>query len=541
MTSTYWWRRGCLAAAAAVTLTAGIAPPAGAEPPSAKTSQREAQRVDAIPAPKLDWQPCSDAADTQCATVQLPLDYDEPGGEQITIALRKVPAANQAERIGSLFINPGGPGTSAKESLANGGTYFSESVRDRFDLIGMDPRGMGDSSPLKCITNPDEVLKVATPAFLMGFPLNSDDARTYQKSYKAIADACSGSKLASAMTTTEVARDMDVLRRALGDDKLNYLGFSYGSYLGQVYANMFPDRVRAVAIDGIINPPDWLGSRLSAFVPLNLRLDSALASEKAFEAVLSRCAQVGDCPLADPVADASDVLAKLRERPVTFPLPDGGTQTVTFQDVVSDLLKLLYDEDTVEAVPEYLAIIKQLQAAPEGAPSATTRLSELRTQAGGDQSPFGLAPTIHDLESVTRRAAVICSEGAHPSARAARSIARVYDFDLPHFGAKWIWEDAICAAPNWQVRDEDAYRGPFNQKTAAPVLVVGNEHDPATYVENAREVAKILPNSRLVVSDNWGHTAYGKSMCATDAIDNYLLDPEGGQRIDCRDGRQPFS
>ncbi|MFD0539044.1 alpha/beta fold hydrolase [Actinomadura luteofluorescens] len=224
--------------------------------PGDTTSPVEKARADRVPTPKLDWYKCYDTA--ECATVRLPLDYDDPKGATTEIAVLRVRARNAKKRIGSLFVNPGGPGGQGTAIAYQAPYFLGKDVLDRFDIVGFDPRGIGFSSNVACFkSTKDQTLALA--GMNVAFPVGAKQEAAYVKSAKAVGKGCSttGKKLAGAMSTAEAARDMDVLRRAVGDKKLSYLGFSYGTAIGQYYANMFPDRLRAVVVDGVINPVSW--------------------------------------------------------------------------------------------------------------------------------------------------------------------------------------------------------------------------------------------------------------------------------------------
>ena len=197
------------------------------------TSPVEKKRVDSVPTPKLAWYKCYDIA--ECATVRLPLDYDDPKGATTEIAVLRVKARNAKKRVGSLFVNPGGPGGQGTALAYQAPQFLGADVLDRFDIVGFDPRGIGFSSNVACFTSTrDQSLALA--GLNVAFPVGAKQEAAYIKSAKALGKGCSttGKKMAGAMSTAEVARDMDVLRRAVGDKKLSYLGFSYGTALGQM-------------------------------------------------------------------------------------------------------------------------------------------------------------------------------------------------------------------------------------------------------------------------------------------------------------------
>src|ERR1700753_485302 len=240
----------------------------------ARTSSVERRRVDSVPTPELRWYSCYQWA--QCATAEVPLDYDRPNGAKVTLALLRVKARDQKHKIGSLFVNPGGPGASGV-SLALAAPYFmSDALLDRFDIVGMDPRGIGFSDPVNCFGDPGRQQPVLAE-LNTGFPYGKKEEKAFLKATAKQGRACStgGRDLAGSMSTAEVARDLDVMRRAVGDSKLTYLGFSYGTALGQYYANMFPDRFRAVVVDGVIDPKAWVGSTATSGQIQDDRLHSA--------------------------------------------------------------------------------------------------------------------------------------------------------------------------------------------------------------------------------------------------------------------------
>jgi pimeloyl-ACP methyl ester carboxylesterase len=506
------------------------APEAGATGRSARTSAAERRRVDRIPAPKLRWYACYDWA--QCATVRLPRDYDHPHGATTEVALLRVKARKPRQRIGNLFVNPGGPGGSATTLALLSPMVLSDTVLDRFDIIGVDPRGVGFSENVRCFTSVRAQTVTLRPMQNLLFPIGAKEQRKYVTAAKKLGKACSGTgrPLSGGMSTAEAARDMDVLRRAVGDRKLTYLGFSYGSFLGEVYANMFPDRIRALAIDGVINPTAWTGTNATRNTVLDDRLRSADGAYRALRDIFRRCDAAGPeyCHAApNSAAKFAAVARRLKAHPVDLgDVPPFGAMRLTYADFIGGALGSLYSTSAPQDVTVFTwAMWTVISAATgSGAPGDAARLNAAkravatqlaRTRGGRD---FLYA---NDLEAYS---GVLCTDAAHParagswSARAARADKRA-----PYFGRAWAWASAQCARDTWTVRDEDAYRGPFNRRTGATVLIVGSFHDPATAYAGARQTARKMPNSRLLSSDNWGHTAYGTNPCATQAIDWYLL------------------
>jgi pimeloyl-ACP methyl ester carboxylesterase len=531
-----------LATAAAGLALAGtlVAPaPASAAPSGAYalTSATEQRRVDSVKTPKLNWYNCYNWG--QCATAKVPLDYDNPNGKQVSLALLRVRARDQKHRIGSLFVNPGGPGGSAT-AMALGAPYFlSKSILDRFDIVGMDPRGVGFSQQVDCF--PSAARQMPTlKSLAMGFPWGAKQEKSFITAARIEARGCSttGRELAGAMSTAEVARDMDVMRRAVGDSKLSYLGFSYGTALGQYYANMFPDRFRALVVDGVIDPKAWVGSTATAGQIQDDRLHSADGAWKALSEILRRCAAAGPtkCEFSNaPMRTFRAVAESLKAKPVTL---DG--DTVTYAGFIGLVLSALYEPDAGDEVTDLTAKLYAL-ITPGAKPTSTqvslakATIARMRGRAQGRDFPYD--------NSFDAYSAVMCTDGVHPAhgsswpAAAARADKRA-----TYIGRAWAWASVQCARDHWTVRDEDAYTGPFNKLTEHPVLVVGSFWDPATNYEDAVKSSRLLPNARLLSSNNWGHTAYGTSACATTWTDRYLLyralPPKG---TTCAGDVQPFT
>jgi pimeloyl-ACP methyl ester carboxylesterase len=530
---------------AGIVLVTANAGPAGAAPqpaPSAstltatavaaaksdKTSALEARRVDRVKAPKLDWYNCF--GDAECATARLPLDYDNPKGATTELALLRRKAKDQKNKIGSLFVNPGGPGGQAT-ALAYGAPFFlSEEILNKFDIVGVDPRGIGFSDNIKCFKSPREQAP-ALAGLNVAFPYTKAEEAAFIKSAKIEGRACSttGKPLAGAMSTAEVARDMEVLRRSVGDKKLNYLGFSYGSVLGQYYANMFPDRVRSVVVDGVIDPRQWVGDAKTKEIPTFDRVRSADGATKALKELLVRCDKAGGqrCSFApgDPVKNFETIAQRLRAKPVVIEDPEFGPTTVSYATFIAIVLGNLYApngyQDVIAIATDLYTLTEPPAAAGSAAVAAARKAlaAKLRkSQAGRPSLGF---PYDNSLDAF---AGVVCTDTLNP-ARAEQfpALADKADRRAPYFGRPWAWNSVWCARNAWTVQDEDAYRGPFNRNTAKAVLVVGNHWDPATNYSGAVAAAKLLPNSRLLSSTNWGHTAYGTSACATSAVDAYLL------------------
>ena len=507
-----------------------------------------------MPVPDPQWFDCSSAFGerTSCGTVQLPLDYDQPRKATTEVALLKLSVADPSRKIGTLFINPGGPGGSGVQIAAAASFFLSPALLERFDVVGVDPRGTNFSSNVQCFRNLGEQA-TGLAGLNVPFPVGDAETAAYVASSKAFGAACSttGTPLSGSMSTAEVARDMDVLRRMVGDKKLTYLGFSYGTYLGNVYANLFPDRVRAVVIDGVLDPLAWAGTTENASIPQTQRLKSGEGASKALDEILARCAAAGPefCLLAglgDPATVYAEIVASLKENPILVTDDEGNPLfEITYAVLISVLLSDLYAPEGSSWVDQDLTFVHSLQNPTDADLSALS--SGVRHAVPGparsDRSPAGAPAGWPYDNSPEAFQSVLCTDGLNPAtAEEWVPASAAADAAAPGFGPLWTWASAPCASSTWTVRDEDAYTGPFTRRTAAPVLVVGNYWDPATNYEGAVAAAGLLARSSLLSSDSWGHTAYGTSACVTDAVDTYLLTgqtPAAGTV--CTGDVQPFT
>ncbi|MFI5895216.1 alpha/beta hydrolase [Actinoplanes sp. NPDC051513] len=526
-------------------LVAGVGAPAAASARAKAdvTSKQERKRVDSVPTPKLGWYKCYDIA--ECATTLLPLDYDNPKGAKTEVAILRIKAKDQKHKIGSLFLNPGGPGGSGTDIALFAPYFLSKSVLDRFDIVGVDPRGIAASANVKCWKSVKDQTAVLQD-MNVAFPWGKAEEAKYVNAAKKFGKACSttGKPLTGAMSTAEVVRDMEVLRRAVGDKKLNYLGFSYGTAIGQYYANMFPDRFRAIVVDGVLDPEHWVGTKKTANQEQDERLRSADGAYRALREILKRCDAAGEkyCEFAagDPVANFDYIARELRKKPLVVTDEEGGSFTITYADFVGAMLGDLYDVGAGDWVTMDSQFVYTLLTSSSAAAKATARKGLVkRIKDARAKKPARDFPYDNGFETF---ASVDCTDALHPKdAGSWPALMAKADKRAPYFGRAWGWSTAQCARNTWTVRDEDAYTGPWNRRTAAPVLIVGTKWDPATNYDDAVSANKRLPGSRLLSNTNWGHTSYGTSDCATNAIDNYLLKgtlPAKGTV--CQGAYQPF-
>jgi pimeloyl-ACP methyl ester carboxylesterase len=506
-----------LMSAAALMPLALVVPSASADPVSSSGSRPKPVPDDVVPV--IEWAPCGDELPgLECAVVDVPLDYDDPYGETTFLALSRVPAADAANKIGSVFVNPGGPGGSGVELVQGGfGQSLGAELQGRFDVVGFDPRGIAASDPLQCFATNDEA-----DAFLTGqpvFPYRPEQFRPYYDRTAELSRRCNEpapARIGAHMSTADVARDMDLLRRAVDDEALTYLGFSYGSYLGETYAALFPDKVRAVVIDGVLNPVLWS----SGFQIVSDRV----ATQQVFDEFLRLCDEAGEaCPFATP--EGSSVRWEALTRSIrSTPLVGADGSEYTYDMLIGDATGATY---APEVWPQYAEFVDAVADAALGDPVAAASVAGLRDnllRALGREDP----PAEPYDNSVEAYSGNQCADTQYPSSLGAFRAFGLFAEAGSQFGPLWWWQNAACA--KWPV-NKDRYAGPFSARTAAPVLVVGNFFDGATDYAGAQAASRLLPGSRLLSYAGWGHTAYGRSRCTSDYVNAYLLDgtlpPEG--------------
>ena len=456
----------------------------------------------------IDWEPCGeDFPGFECALYDVPLDYDSPRGRTTEIALARFPAADTANRIGSVFVNPGGPGGSGVELVLEGfGQFLHDNLGGRFDVVGFDPRGIGASDPIHCFDSEDDLI-----AFLNAvpvFPYQAGQYRPFYEHYASLADRCLSRdrRIARHMSTADVVRDLDLLRRAVGDRKLTYLGFSYGSYLGNTYANLFPANVRALVIDGVLDPRLWSSG-------WQIKSDR-VATQEEFDEFLRLCREAGPaCAFGDGrnTSRRWEALARsILDEPVD--LGDGFLYTYDF--LIGDATGAMYSPEAWGGPEGYGVFLDLVADIALGDQSAQAQARDVRRSFvqqleadydNGFDAYFGNQ----------------CADTEYPGTFFEFRLIDVYARAGSRFGPYWWWFNNGCT--DWPVA-ADRYTGPWTARTSAPVLVVGNFFDGVTDHAGAVATSKLLRNARLVSYAGWGHTAYGRSECTTEHIDRYLVD-----------------
>jgi pimeloyl-ACP methyl ester carboxylesterase len=477
---------------------------------------------------EINWQPCKEVPDSpfQCATVYVPLNHQqhlgsfaehETGGGVVSIALARLPASDSKNKKGSLFLNPGGPGGSGVNFVLFAGQYlFTEEVRRNYDLVGFDPRGIGRSDELACFEDVSEIIPLITrPAF----PVTPEEVENNEKLDQYLSDLCHlrASDLINHMSTADVARDMDLLRQAVGDEKLHFAGYSYGSYLGVTYANLFPEKVGAMVVDGVLDPIAWSTGRgwQSYFWPFSTRLRSAKGAQDSLHEFFRTCDEGGIevCALADNAESRyTNVVERVREEPIVITLPGGFESVMDYAAFISYTLRALY---MPASWPNFASMVAAME---EDLPSGEVakRYYDLRRSLGfEDDQPAVPQPFVGF-------AGVSCSDSDNPFFYEHWPwAAELSDAKYKYFGSPWTWISSICQS--WPGTKESRYAGGFKVKTENPVLVVNTLFDPATPYHGAKTVKRLLRNSRLLTVNGWGHTSLFTSACANNMVSDYLL------------------
>ena len=502
-----------------------------AVPLLAATTASAAPAARPAAAPAVAWAPCAGFAGFDCATYQVPLDYDRPSLGTVTLALTRRPADDQAGKIGSLFLNPGGPGGAGLGfARAASQVLFDDDIRAKFDIVGFDPRGVGESTPIQCFTSDEEFESVLGP--VPSIPLGAQEVRDTLAAYRVYTAACgaNGGPLLAHMSTLNVAKDLDRLRAAVGDEKLTYAGYSYGTLLGATYANLFPGRVRALLLDGMVDPAQRTQQSLAN------ELDRAGGFETALRGFLELCDASGEgCAFSpgNPKAKWVAIREKLRQGPAT--LSDGST--ISISAVTDYVAGNLYDPGAFPDTAATLQIIyEELFGAPAAAPSAKRSSGGLLAGHGGFR-PLGDAYSYNSTDTLY---AVNCLDKRLPRGQALWPAIAV-GFEAVHrtFGRSQAYGAAVCAT--WPVVTNERYAGPWNKRTSNTVLIVGTKYDPATPYVFAQRATRQLGKARLLSLDGYGHTSILSSVCIDQKTNNYILTgavPPAGTV--CRPDALPF-
>jgi len=448
--------------------------------------------TDAVPAPALEWVECGD--DLDCTTLTAPLDWSDPnapGQQSVRLKVVRHRALKAKKRIGSMLVNPGGPGFGGSYLAENATSFFSKTILERFDIVAWDPRGTGASQPaVDCIDDYDRYFGEDVTG---GPEAEQQDAIKVSKEFAAACSSKNGDLLAH-ISTQDTARDMDLLRRALGEEKISYFGFSYGSELGGVWLTMFPHTVRSAVLDGAADP---------TADAMQATLDQAAGFEGAFNAFLAQCATKCSFPRGeDPGAAFDRIIADIDAN--DYPT-DPGRPTLNLMIAYTAVAQALYSTDL------WPSLDAALDSARDGAGTGLLRLYDDYFQRKADGT------YTNDIEAFM---AITCADDGGPTTvegvdAYAAEILRI----APRLGPSFL-HGYSCVF--WPVRS--APKITVTGKGAGPVLVIGTSNDPATPYEGTVKMARTLEGGVLIRVEANGHLGYLQSKCAQKVVDQYLAD-----------------
>ncbi|MET9412017.1 alpha/beta hydrolase [Streptomyces sp. NPDC002935] len=462
---------------------------------------------------KLDWRSCG-VPGFECATMKAPLDYAKPGAGDVRLAVSRKKATGPGKRLGSLLVNPGGPGGSAVGYLQSyAGIGYPADVRARYDMVAVDPRGVARSEPVECLNGRE------MDAFAQTDTTPDDGKETDQlvDAFKKFAEGCGehSPDLLRHVSTVEAARDMDILRAVLGDEKLNYVGASYGTFLGATYAGLYPDRVGRLVLDGALDP---------SLTARKLNEEQTAGFETAFQSFAKDCVRHSDCPLGDAGTSPDQVGRNLKaffQQLDKEPIPAGDADGRKLGEALATtgVIAAMYDET---AWPQLRDALTSAMRKNDG--SGLLALSDSYYERDADGQYANL---------MSANAAVNCLDlpAAFSGPDQVEESLPAFEKASPVFGEGLAWASLNCAY--WPVKNTgEPHR--IEAKGAAPILVVGTTRDPATPYPWARSLASQLSSGTLLTYVGDGHTAYGRgSACIDSTINRYLLQgtpPQKGKR-----------
>jgi pimeloyl-ACP methyl ester carboxylesterase len=447
---------------------------------------------------KLSWHSCG-VPEFDCATMKVPLDYAHPAAaDDLELAMARRKATGSGKALGSLLVNPGGPGGSAIDYLQYAALGYPEPVTSRYDMVAVDPRGVARSEPVECVS--DRQMDAYTAVDTT--PDSAAEVSALTKAYKTYAAGCQkrSATLLGHVSTIESARDMDIARELLGDRKLTYVGKSYGTFLGATYAGLFPQRVGRLVLDGAMDPS------VSA---LESSRAQAGGFETAFAAFARDCVKRANCPLGTGTVDAAGKkLDALFASLDAHPLPTGSSRRLTEALGTTGVIAAMYDESA------WPTLRTALTSANKGDGDPLLKLSDsyYERDDSGDYSNLMYA-----------NSAVNCLDlpPALTSPAGTERALRSFTSASPHFGTALAWSSLLCGY--WPLHPTGRAQR-IEARGAGPILVVGTIRDPATPYAWAVSLASQLRSAHLLTYDGDGHTAYARgSVCVDTAVNAYLL------------------
>ena len=452
----------------------------------------------------LSWSTC--ASDMQCTKAKAPLDWADPSAGEIELALIRQPA--KGTKQGSLLVNPGGPGGSGYDFVKDSVSYATDTkLQDHFDVVGFDPRGVGRSSAVTCYDpkQMDEYLFGITPGE-RGSDQWIAENTTISTDFGSACSQQSGALL-ERVDTVSAARDLDLLRAVLGDKKLNYLGYSYGTYLGTVYADLYPGKTGRLVLDGALDPA------ASNFEVTEVQ---AQGFESALRAYLADCLTQKACPFSGSVDEAMTTIAQLLATVERSPIRNSDGRQLGANSLVTAIITPLYNRDN------WSYLTKLFESVMKGSASVAFILADSYYSRDSDGT--------YSDNSTEAFMAINCLDYTYDADPAVmREQAQKLTAAAPVIGPYMSYGDIGCAS--WPYKST-LERGPLAAKGSAPILVVGTTNDPATPYVWAKNLASQLENGHLLTYKGEGHTAYNKSnSCVNDTVDAFLVDgtvPEKG-------------
>lgn len=466
---------------------------------------------------ELSWQQCdlddldlpeggSDVVETgkvECATLEVPLDADDPTGRTVEIGLSRTPATgSSSQRRGTLVVNPGGPGGSGMSFAALAKIGFPAEITSRYDIVGFDPRGLGASDPIECLSadRREEIVETESPEDPAAAAALGDAVA------KEIAEGCRSddAELFERMGTSYVVDDLDAIRAALGEDRLNYLGLSYGTRIGAVYADRYPNRVGAFVLDGAVSPDPSLQT---------MGVGQATGIVRAYQAFLASCSAMPSCPIGDGPAQTVDALAaRLEADPVTYS-GTSGSEHLDRDRFLTGILTSLYDVSA--SVPAMEAIGAVAGSDPERRALGASFLGGLADQQSGREAD-GTYGNSFEVQGI-----VNCADSTGPMSDAESAAV---DASIKALGGTMA---EFLAEPGSNCRDLPSGESPSivtASSAADRILVVGTAGDPATPIEWATGMANALGGAALLTYEGAGHTASLHVACVTEQVVGFLED-----------------
>jgi pimeloyl-ACP methyl ester carboxylesterase len=505
--------RGLLAAASGLLLALSGCTSGDSDEPDGSSSSAAATTTAPAEVEPIELQDCTDdilglgvpnprSLAYECGYLDVPISYEEADSQTLPMFVLRARFPGQTERIGSLVVNPGGPGGSGADAALDLSQSLPEDVLRRFDLIGFDPRGVGLTTPVECFTDEQKDQFFADEPR----PTTPEQLDAVLGLYDEIAEGCAeeyGDAL-GAFNTKDTARDMDRLRESLGDEQLTYLGYSYGTTLGSTYAELFPDRVRALVLDAAVDPDTDTKGEIAIDAEAH-----AAALEAGFDAFAANCTSlISGCPIgADPRLYVDELLAAAAAAPIPSSEP-GETRQGTPGTVVTAIVSAMYDPGS------WPQLSQSLRAARDGDAAGLLSLVDSYAQRLEDGSYANLFDA---------NLAITCADAPEDVTFTRDEVAAL----AADWGARHPLFGADAAAGLYACTPWEAPRTPLPERDAAgsaPILVVGTQGDPVTPLPGAVDLAEDLESGALLTWQGQGHTAYPRTDCVTGAVNAYLID-----------------